>query len=95
MAQVYAQRVESAIQDRGRSVTLQSLALGALWTLLTTIALVLLFVGMNRFFPAAYTRLESWRETRIPSIRIQRLEVISASRLTDSLLLPRRCASWP
>lgn len=41
---------------------------------------------MNRFFPAAYTRLESWRETRIPSIRIQRLEVISASRLTDTLI---------
>jgi small-conductance mechanosensitive channel len=86
VAEVYAQRVETAIQGRGRNVTLQSLALGALWTVLATIALVLLFVGMNRFFPALYTRLESRRETRIPSIRIQRLEVISASRLTDTLI---------
>jgi len=86
VAQVYAQRVQDAIQGRGRSVTIRSLVLGALWTLLATAALVALFKLLNRFFPALYTKLESWRETRIPSIRIQRLELVSASRLTDTIL---------
>ncbi len=86
VAQVYAQRLQDAIQGRGRSVTIRSLVLGALWTLLATAALVALFKLLNRFFPALYTKLESWRETRIPSIRIQRLELVSASRLTDTIL---------
>ena len=86
VAQVYAQRVQDAIQGRGRSVTIKSLLLGALWTLLATAALVFLFKLLNRFFPALYTKLESWRETKIPSIRIQRLELISAARLTDTII---------
>ncbi|HSM18073.1 MAG TPA: mechanosensitive ion channel family protein [Gemmatimonadales bacterium] len=86
VAQVYAQRVQEAIQGRGRSVTIRSLLLGTLWTLLATGALVALFKLLNRFFPAFYAKLESWRETRIPALKIQRLELISSTRLTDAII---------
>jgi small-conductance mechanosensitive channel len=56
--------------------------------LLTVVALgcLLLFVKVvNRLLRRVDLKLESWRGTRIPAIRVQTFEVMSADRLTDML----------
>jgi small-conductance mechanosensitive channel len=57
-------------------ILLAALAIGAL----------LLFIGVaHRLLRRIDAKLESWRGTRIPPIRVQTFEVISADRLTDTL----------
>jgi small-conductance mechanosensitive channel len=65
-------------------------AFGLLKAILATIALIMAVRLLNRAVPAATARLESWRGSRIPTLRIQRLELLSASRLTDLLKLAVR-----
>lgn len=59
---------------------------GVAFTLLATAVLIALWRLLGWLFPRIYARLESWRGTRIPAIRIQRLEFISSARLTDVLI---------
>jgi small-conductance mechanosensitive channel len=66
--------------------TIKAVATGALWTLLATAVLVALLKLLGRLFPMLYTRIESWRRTRMPTLRIQTLELLSADRLTDFLI---------
>jgi small-conductance mechanosensitive channel len=51
-----------------------------------TIGLLLLFIVIgNRLLRHLDATLESWRGTRIPPIRVQTFELLSADRLTDTL----------
>lgn len=89
-AQQYALQIQEAVRVSEAGASLKSIALGALWTLLATAALVAIFRIFNWVFPRLYRTLEGWRGTRIPSLRIQRLELLSANRLTDALIAGAR-----
>jgi small-conductance mechanosensitive channel len=73
---------------RGQSVwaIVKAVLVGLLFTAIATAVLVLAIRLLNRAFPALYAKLESWRGTRIPALRIQRLEFLSSARMTDALL---------
>lgn len=86
LAEFYAGKIRSALQSASARWSLKAVLLGALFTLLATAALLLLLRLLRWFFPRVYGKIESWRATRIPSIRLQRLELLSASRITDFLL---------
>ena len=86
LAAEYAQVIRDAVLARQREYSLRSILLGVLYMLLATVALVLVFRFMNFLFPKIYGLLERWRGTVIPSIRIQQLELLAATRLTDMLL---------
>jgi small-conductance mechanosensitive channel len=85
-AERYAGIIREALQRGEVRVSIRSLALGVLWTVLATLVLVLLFRGFSKLFPRLERTLEGWRGTRIPALRIQRLELLSATRLTDALI---------
>jgi small-conductance mechanosensitive channel len=57
-----------------------------LFTLMATLATVLLFRLVQRTFPRLYTAVENGRTTWIPAVRIQKLELLSANNLADALL---------
>jgi small-conductance mechanosensitive channel len=61
------------------------LLLGALQALLATLVLIVALRILHRLVPRLQARLEQLRGTRIPSIRIQRLELLSAARVTNLL----------
>ncbi|MDH3495617.1 MAG: mechanosensitive ion channel family protein [Gemmatimonadota bacterium] len=86
VAQQYALRIQEAVRAGEAGASLKSILLGVVWTILATAVLVVLFRIFNWVFPRLYQKLESWRGTRIPSLRIQRLELLSANRLTDTLI---------
>ncbi len=86
VARSYAGRIATAMQLAAKRTTLKALALGALFTVIATAALVALLKLMATVFPRVVHTLTSWRGTRIPALRIQRLELLSSARLTDTLI---------
>ncbi len=86
VAQQYALQIQEAVRAGEAGASLKSILLGVLWTILATAVLLVLFRIFNWVFPRLYQKLESWRGTRIPSLRIQKLELLSANRLTDTLI---------
>ncbi len=86
LAAELATLIDTTLQELHRQYSVTSLLLGAAYTVLTLIALALVFIIFKRFFPRLYAKLDSWRDTRIPSLRIQRLTLATSSRLTDLLI---------
>ncbi len=86
LAAEYAGVIDRTLQELHRQYSLTSLMLGALYTLLTLAALAVLLFLFSKLFPRIYARLDSWRDRRIPSLRIQKLTLASSSRLTDLLI---------
>ena len=66
--------------------TYKSITLGAVYALLSTLALVGLLISFRRLFPLLYARIEGWRGTVIRNIRLQSLEILSEERLAEILL---------
>ena len=64
----------------------RTIATGVLLSLLALAVFWALIRGLNVIFPRIRDRLGLWRGTRIPSIRLQKLELVSADRITDVLL---------
>lgn len=65
--------------------TLRMLVFGAAFTLLATLALILLVKVIAVVVPRMERTIARWRGTRIPSLRIQRFEILSAARIADFL----------
>jgi small-conductance mechanosensitive channel len=86
LAADYAGAMQRAIEAHRKAYSLKSIALGALFVVLATIVLVVMFRLMGRFFIRAYATIETWRGTKIRSIRIQALEVLSADRIASLLI---------
>jgi small-conductance mechanosensitive channel len=92
LAAAYAEKIRAALAKDRSENTLRKILTGAAFTALATVALALLLLAISRLFPLIYARLESWRGTRIRSVRIQRLELISGDRLTNGLVRAARLA---
>jgi small-conductance mechanosensitive channel len=86
LAQQYADNISTTLQALTREYSLQSILLGAAYTLLTIAVLALIFFAFAKLFPRIYARLDAWRDTRVPALKIQRFELASSSRLTDMLI---------
>jgi small-conductance mechanosensitive channel len=86
LAADYAGAIQRAIETHRKTYSLKSIALGSVFVLLATIVLVVIFRLVGRFFIRAYATIETWRGTKIRSIRIQALEVLSADRMAALLI---------
>ena len=82
----YARILTAELMSVAARTSLKTLIVGALLTLLTTIvllaALKLIAILVSRLSGA----IEQRRDSHIPALRIQRFEIVSASRITDFLL---------
>jgi small-conductance mechanosensitive channel len=78
----YAQAIQSAAQALRQQTSIRTLAMGALWAGLATIGFLLVLRLMAFFFPKLYVSIRSWQGTYVRSIRIQKLELLSAQRIT-------------
>jgi small-conductance mechanosensitive channel len=86
LAQDYAKRISTSLTLLRKQYSAKTITLGALYALLTTVALVLLFTLFSNLFPRLYRKFDSWRDTVIPSLRIQNFELLPSGRITDSLI---------
>lgn len=86
LAQDDAARISASLIALRRQYSVKSLTLGGLYALLTTLVLILIFRGLSLLFPRLYSTIDSWRGTRIPSLRIQKFELLPADRIADSAI---------
>jgi small-conductance mechanosensitive channel len=77
----YLEMVRAALAQGVLTRTLRSLLIGAGLTILTTIMLLVLLRLLSRWYPIIYQRLQDIQEDRLPSVRFQRLQLISGEQL--------------
>ncbi len=83
LANDYAQRIRTALIALRKEYSVKSLLLGALYAVIATVVLLLIFRILTKVFRRLYKTLEGWRGTRIRSLRIQNFELLPAERITD------------
>lgn len=83
----YAQRIRQDLESLQKEYTLKSIILGGVYALIATVFLVLILKLFGLLFPKLYRRLYAWRGTYIPSLRIQRFELLPAERITGFLVV--------
>ena len=83
LAQDYAQRIAAALTAYRHEYSLKSLILGGVYALISTIVLIVLLRLLGILFRKFYKKLHSWRGTVIPSLRIQKFELLPADRIAD------------
>jgi small-conductance mechanosensitive channel len=85
VAQEYAGIIRTTVAEIGKQHSTKALMTGVLWSFLSTGILFLAFKLFQIAFLKLFRKLELWRGTRIRSFRIQRLELLTADRITDAL----------
>ncbi len=86
LAADYAQRIRAAAEELRKQYSLKALAISVLWALLATGILIGLLKLFSLFFKTLNTSINSWHGRYIRSIRIQKLELLPAERITALLL---------
>ncbi len=85
VAAEFAARLLEQVRKVSKAQTLKTVAIGVVYTLLATGVLVLALLGLGRIFPRVYAYIETLRP-RMPSLRIQTLELLSSTMLTDAVV---------
>lgn len=85
-AQAYAQKIQAALAKRREEGTIRTLLIDAGLVLLYTAILAGLLLLFHNVFPKIYAKIEGWRGTLIRPIRIQRVELLTAARITVGLI---------
>ena len=94
LANEYLAKIKDSLQIYRQERSAQYLIRSAIYTVIATVILVLIQLTLNKIFSQIYRLLDSWRETRIPSLRIDNVELVRASRLTDLLMRLVQLIRW-
>ncbi len=86
LARDHAQQITASLIASRKEYSLESLILGGVFALISTAILILLFRLLGYVFPKLYGKVDSWRGTLIPSLRIQKFELLPADRIADSAI---------
>ncbi len=83
LAAAHAEAIAHAVAAYRHVHSLRGLILSAIYAVFATAVLLALLKLLSVFFPKFYRKLHSWRGTLIPSLRIQRFELLPAERLAN------------
>lgn len=86
LANSEAQSIRDAVTAERKAYSTRSLVLGAVYTLGVLLALIVLLRLLAAGFPRLYAKINKWRGTVIPSVRIQKFELLPSDRIADILL---------
>jgi small-conductance mechanosensitive channel len=86
LAREYAGRITSVARSASARVTTRALLLDGAHAILATIVLLLLLRLIAVGFPRFYAWIETLRRLRLPALRIQQFELLSAGRLSRLLV---------
>lgn len=85
LAEDYAGRIRAAAEGLKRKFGLKTIVLSALYAILATAVFALLLKLLGIAFPKFYEKLQAWHGVYIRSVRIQKLELMPAERITALL----------
>lgn len=94
LANEYLEKIKDALQTYRKERSAKHLIRAGIYTAIATLLLIVIQLVLSKIFPRIYRLLDSWRDTRMPSLRIQRMELVTASRLTDILIGVVRLVRW-
>ena len=86
LAAGYLRQMQAAVQGYRDSRSLKSLIFSAIYAFLATVALLVLFRVMGQVATRVLQTLDSGGGTRIPSLRVQNIELLPATQITDILI---------
>ena len=86
LASDYVERIGSALTALRHEYSLKSLILGGVYAVISTAVLILIFRLLGFLFPKLYRKINSWRGTIIPSLRIQKFELLPADRIAGFVI---------
>jgi small-conductance mechanosensitive channel len=86
LANNQARQMRVALAKVRSEYTYRSLMTGALYAALATLTLISILIAFRFVFPRLYGAIERRRGTRIRTLKIQSLELLSAARITESLI---------
>lgn len=86
LAKSYAEKIGAALIASRKAYSVKSLVLGGVYALLCTAILVLFLRLVGAFFRKLYRKFDSWRGTVIPSLRIQKFELMPSDRIADLVI---------
>jgi small-conductance mechanosensitive channel len=90
LAQEYAGKIRDAAESLRQQYSLRTVTVGVFWGVVATIAYLLILKLLSVLFRHTYSSIRSWHGTYIHTIRIQRLELLPAERITALLLVAAR-----
>jgi small-conductance mechanosensitive channel len=85
LAKDYAGKIQAAAEALQKQYSLRTILFGILYTVLATAVLIALLKLFGAAFPKVHAKLEAWHGVYIRSIRIQKLELLPADRITGLL----------
>ena len=94
LANEYLAKIQDSLQTYRQERSAKYLIKSIIYTVIATIGLLIIQFILSKIFPRFYRLLDSWRETRIPSLRVQNLELVRSSRLTDILISLVKFIRW-
>lgn len=87
LAKEDAQKIRTAAEALRKTYSFETLAFAALWTLLATLALIVLLKIIALLFRKLTANVKTWHGKYIRSIRIQKLELLPAERIISLFLI--------
>ena len=94
LAKEYLEKLKIALNNYREEHSAKHLIQAAIYTAIATLALIIVQLILSKIFPRVYRLINSWENTRIPSLRIQRIELLTSSQLTSILLSIIRFIRW-
>lgn len=91
LAREYTNKLQAVIQQYRQERSSKSILFGVLYTVLATIALFILLKLLGRVFARILTQRAAVGETRLPALRIQNFEILSAAQVAS---LVTRLLKW-
>ncbi|WP_107666330.1 mechanosensitive ion channel family protein [Cyanothece sp. BG0011] len=86
LSEEYLEIIKTSITQFREERTLIAKIFSLVWTLLATLSLLLIFTLMDLVFPKIFNLLNRWKDTVIPSLRIQNVNLISSTQVTNTLI---------
>ena len=84
-ARAYAEKIQAVLTKSREQINARSIIMGAALAVLDTAILIGVLLLFRKIFPKVYTKIDGWRGTVIHSIKIQRVELLSADQLAAAL----------
>ncbi|NJR65779.1 MAG: mechanosensitive ion channel [Leptolyngbyaceae cyanobacterium CRU_2_3] len=81
----YLKKIKISIQEYRESRSTKSLLFSGLYAFLLTILLLIIFKVLSQILSRTLQRIDAAKGTRIPSLRIQNIEFLPATQITDIL----------
>ncbi|MGB8473124.1 MAG: mechanosensitive ion channel domain-containing protein [Candidatus Acidiferrum sp.] len=85
LAKEYADKIRATAEALQKQYSMRTLLFGILYAAIATALLILILKLFGTVFPKTYFKLESWRGVYIRSVRIQKVELLPAARITSLL----------